>query len=77
MVRPRPGAQVALFAARLGRLQGLSDRQVLDSDWFRLLGLDGERASDLLYAANRAGVLGFRMQADVVELTLPPLEAGA
>lgn len=74
-LHPRPGAPVALFAARLGQLEGLSDRQVLESRWFRLLGLDRDQASELLYAASRTGILQFRMQAGVVELRLPPVEA--
>lgn len=76
-VRPRPGEQVTLFAARLGRCEGLTDRQMLDSRWFRLLGLERDQAADLLYAAHRGGLLSFRMQADVVELSLPPLEGEA
>ncbi len=71
--RIRPGAEVVLFALRLARMQGLSDRQALDSEWFRFLGISRDGVQDLLYAANRAGDLQFRMQADVVELILPPL----
>jgi hypothetical protein len=74
-VRPRPGAEVTRFATWLGRLERLTDRQILDSQWFRLLGLDRDQAADLLYAASRAGILSFRMQADVVELRLPAPEA--
>ncbi len=74
-VRLRPGEQTALFAARHARCEGLTDRRVLESRWFRLLGMDSNRAIDLLYAANRRGVLDFRMQADVVELTLPTLDS--
>jgi hypothetical protein len=70
----RPGGPVALFAARLGRLEGLTDRQVLAARWYRLLGLDAEAVADHLYRAAREGLLGFRMQADVVELTLPQAE---
>lgn len=73
-VRPRPGEHVTLFAARLGRYEGRTDRQVLESHWFRLLGLDPDQVADRFCAANCAGILGFRMQADVVELSLPPLE---
>jgi hypothetical protein len=73
-IRPRPGEQTTLFAARLCRSEGLTDRQTLDARWFRLLGLDRNQVADLLYAAHRAGILGFRMQADVVELDVPPLE---
>lgn len=74
-VRPRPGAHVALFGAQLARLEGLTDRQALSARWFRLLGLGPEQVVELLYVAHRAGALGFRMQADVVELRLPSLEA--
>lgn len=70
-VRPRPGSQVALLGSRLALLEGLSPRQLLDSRWFRLLGLDAEQVVDLLYAATREGVLEFRMQAEVIELRLP------
>jgi hypothetical protein len=73
-VHPRPGAQTALFAARLGRLEGLTDLQVLDARWFRLLNLERPRVVDLLFAAGRSGALRFRMQADVVELDLPRIE---
>ncbi len=38
--------------------------------WFRLLGLDQEAAVELLYAATRAGVVRFRLQADAAELDL-------
>ncbi|MBI3978334.1 MAG: DUF1819 family protein [Chloroflexi bacterium] len=73
--RVRPGTESTLFATRLAQLEGLTDRQVLESRWFRLLGLSPGQAVDLLYAAGRSGALGFRMQADVVELTMPPVEA--
>lgn len=73
IARTHPGSQVALFAARLAQLQGLSPRGTLASPWFRLLGLDVEGAWDLLHEAGRAGVLRARRQADVVELELPPL----
>jgi hypothetical protein len=72
-VRPHPGEQVTLFAARLAQLEGLTPRQTLASQWFRLLGCDRERAWELLYAAARVGVLRCRRQADVIELELPPL----
>jgi hypothetical protein len=75
-VRPHPGTDAVLFATRLGRLEGLTDRQALESRWFGLLGLDGGDVRDLLYTATRVGALGFREQADVVELSLPPVELG-
>ncbi len=70
-IRPRPGAQVTLLAIRFGLLQGLTPRQALESLWFRLLGLEVGQAVDLLYAAAREGALGFRMQAEVVDLQVP------
>ncbi len=73
-VRPRPSSQVALFAARLALAEGQSPRRVLDSEWFRLLGLDTDQVVDLLYAAARDGVLRFRMQAEVVDLQMPEME---
>ena len=73
---PRIDPTVVLFALRLGRLEGLTDRQLIDSVWFQLLGFERERVLDLLYSATRAGTLGFRMQADVVEIDLPPLKEG-
>ncbi|MCL4552491.1 MAG: DUF1819 family protein [Candidatus Marsarchaeota archaeon] len=72
--RPRPGQETTLFSVRLAKLEVLTDRQVLESQWFRLLGLNTDRVIELLYVANRAGKLNFRMQADVVELSVPPLE---
>lgn len=66
---------VTVFVTRLGLLQGLTERQVLDSVWFQILGIDRDAAADALYTASRVGALTFRMQADVVELTLPALEA--
>lgn len=69
--RPDPGPTTVVFAARLGRLEGLTDRQLLTSRWFRLLGLAEAEVVDLLYAAARERVLTFHMQAGVVELSLP------
>jgi hypothetical protein len=69
--RPQPGPPAVVFAAQLGRLEGLTDRGLLTSRWFRLLGLDEPEVVDLLYAATRERALTFRMQAGVVELSLP------
>lgn len=73
-VRPRVGVQGTLLALRLGRLEGLTDRQALGSRWFRFLGLEREAAMELCYTAARAGAVGFRAQADVVEIRLPAVE---
>jgi hypothetical protein len=67
----QPGMNVVLFAAALGKLEGLTDRQVLDARWFRLLGLNQEAVIDKLYAAAQQGAITFRKQAEVVELELP------
>lgn len=75
IVRPRPGAASVVFAVRLARLEGLSDRQALSSRWFALLGLDDRAATDALHAAARKDILGFRVQADVVEITLAAVAA--
>lgn len=74
-VRINPGPTATLFAAQLGRLAGLTDAQILDSVWFSLLGRDRAGASELLFAAHRAGALVVRMQAEVVELELPGMES--
>ena len=68
--RVRPGVEPTVFAATLGRLEGLTDRANLESRWFRLLGLDAEEAASALREAARAGALRFRMQADVVDLVI-------
>jgi hypothetical protein len=68
--KPRPGVAATLFAVRLARLQGVTDRRVPASDWFRLFGQSEEGAIALLYEAARHGALGFRAQAGVVELSL-------
>ena len=58
------------FAVELGRAEGRTDRQVLDAPWFRLLGMDATAAESALRAAARDGVLQYRAQADVIEITL-------
>jgi hypothetical protein len=68
----RPSHPTVRFAVELGRAEGRTDRQVLDSPWFRLLGIDATAAESALRAAARDGVLQFRAQADVIEITLPP-----
>lgn len=72
-VRIRPGTPTLAFAARLARLEGLSDRRALESRWFRLLGLGLHDALEGMHRAARQGVLGFRFQADVAEIVLPEI----
>jgi hypothetical protein len=69
--RLSPGPPTAVFAAQLGRLEGLTDSEQLSSQWFRLLGLNEPQVVNLLYAATRQRALTFQMQAGVVELSLP------
>jgi hypothetical protein len=69
-LRVLPGVEPTVFAATLGRLEGLTDRANLESRWFRFLGLDFDEAASALREAARAGALRFRMQADVVELVI-------
>ena len=53
----RPTHQTVVFAAKLGRLEGLTDRQILTSRWFALFGLGESNVTTLMYNAARAGVL--------------------
>lgn len=64
------GPIVVAFAAALGQTEGLTDRAILRSSWFELLGADEARAVELLRGAAAAGVLTFKFQADVVEIRL-------
>jgi hypothetical protein len=70
-----PGTPVVIFAVQLGRLEGLTDRQILGCRWFQLLGMNQDAAIDRLYMAAQDGEIRFRKQAEVVELHLP--EPGA
>jgi Putative inner membrane protein (DUF1819) len=67
----RPSHATVRFAVELGRAEGRTDRQVLDGPWFRLLGMDATGAEPALRSAARDGVLQYRAQADVIEITLP------
>lgn len=71
IVRVRIGASTVIFALRLGRLEGLSDRRALESRWFGLFGLRLSDVLDLMHRAARSGALGFRFQADIAEIVLP------
>lgn len=70
-IQPRLSHSTVRFAVELARAEGLTDRQALESRWFALLGKDAQAAESALYGAARAGMLQFRAQADVVEITLP------
>jgi hypothetical protein len=68
---------VTTFAAMLGRAQGLTDRQILEGVWFKFLGASMAQAAAALEFAAKAGLITFRMQADVVELHLPDMSEEA
>ncbi len=72
----KPGTVVAAFAAALAKAEGLTDRAVLGSVWFQLLGADETRATELLREAAAAGLLTFKSQADVVEIHLSERASG-
>ena len=69
-VRPAFYAAPARFLIRALRLAGMKDLVIVSSPWFRLIGLDSHEVIDALSELSRQGKLGFRMQADVVELDL-------
>lgn len=71
-INPRP--TTVIFAVRLGKAQGLTDRLAMDSVWTTLLGMDLESVDSSLRAAARDGALRYRRQAEVVELDLPEIE---
>jgi len=63
------GAPVRLLIRAL-RLAGVKPMDLIRSNIFRLVGLDGYEVIDALGELNRRGALHFRIQADVVELDL-------
>lgn len=65
-----PGPVVGTFAAALGQAQGLTDRAAIRSNWFHFLGADESGAIELLRKAAAAGLLTFRLQADVAEIRI-------
>lgn len=69
-VRPALYAAPARFLIRALRLTGMKDLGIVSSPWFRLIGLESHEVIDALSELSRQGKLGFRMQADVVELDL-------
>lgn len=76
LTRPVVGGVVAWYAARIAALQKLSERDIPGSEWFRLLGLDLERAMDALSQLNDLGLGRFRVVGGVVQVHLAPLGGG-
>ena len=75
-VKPLVGPVVTHYCATLALLEGLSPRDALTSDWFRMLGLDLPQVVDALYKMAGEGLGKFRVEGQVVELQLNDLRAG-
>ena len=71
VARLRPSHATTRFVIALARADGLTDRQALNSQWAKLLGMDVADVEAALRAAARDGALQFRTQADVIEIALP------
>jgi len=69
-VRPALYASPVRLIIRALRVSRNGDLKIIRSPWFRLVGLDTQEVVDALSELSRQGKLGFRMQADVVELDL-------
>jgi hypothetical protein len=68
----RPALYASPVRLLIGALRASrnSDLKIVRSPWFRLVGLDTQEVVDALSELSRQGKLGFRMQADIVELDL-------
>lgn len=69
-VRPSLYASPVRLIIRALRVSRNGDLKIIRSPWFRLVGLDTQEVVDALSELSRQGKLGFRMQADIVELDL-------
>lgn len=69
-VRPALHAAPVRLLIRALQLAGASPLDLVQSRHFRLLGIESYEVIDALGELNRLGALRFRMQADVIELTL-------
>lgn len=69
-VRPALYASPVRLIIRALRASRNGDLKIIHSPWFRLIGLESHEVIDALSELSRQGKLGFRMQADVVELDL-------
>lgn len=69
-VRPALNASPVRLLIRALRASRCGDLQITRSPWFRLIGLDSHEVVGVFSELSRQGKLGFRMQADVVELDL-------
>lgn len=69
-IRPALYAAPVRLLIRALRLSGTRDQDLIHSNIFRLVALNGMEIIDALSELNRQGVLRFKMQADVMELNL-------
>lgn len=72
-VTPTPGA--VAMALWMGSLEGLAGRQLLDCRWVQILDRSGEALIETVLQAKQRGVLNARIDAGVVEIDLPQLDA--
>lgn len=68
--RPALYASPVRLLIRALRASSYCDLEIIRSPWFKLVGLDTQEVIGALSELSRQGKLGFRMQADVVELDL-------
>jgi hypothetical protein len=69
-VRPALDASPVRLLIRALRACRCGDLQITRSPWFKLVGIDTHEVIDAFGELSRQGKMGFRMQADVVELDL-------
>lgn len=67
---PQVGSQVLVYAIKLGMLQELKPVEILQSVWFRLLGIELDEAISRMYQLNAEGLIKFRMVGNIAELAL-------
>jgi len=72
-VKPTVSPSAACMALVLGYVTGLRGRALFTSDWARVLDVSYSELSQLVQAANRAGLLNYRQVGDVIELQFPTL----
>lgn len=69
-VRPSLRAAPVRFLLRVLLQNGVPVTEIIRHDAFRILGIAPDEIVEVLYELNRHGALRFRMQADVIELSL-------
>lgn len=72
--RPALYASPVRLLIRALRIAGVKLMEIVQSDTFQLLGLNGPEIIDAFGELNRRGELRFKIQADVIELNMDTLE---